>query len=198
LDNLSDNTKSKILTTSTPLSNERWSFIYGKEYNVIPNQNYKIITSMKLNNFVKGSHIVIQGYNFETSLWNPIGDCPSGISGPMSWTDFSCVLTIPDSVSKIRIVINGGYSTKEGAEAISWFREVSIEKDNGLTDVFPEFNQTDNTLIGRGFGHITDMQVGPDGNLYVLAIGSEKIESLDKIDGSNNKVVGTLYKIAKK
>ncbi len=53
-----------------------------------------------------------------------------------------------------------------------------------LTDKTADTNyETDNVKFGRNFGVITDLQVGPDGNLYVL---------------SNYKHDGTIFKIIAK
>lgn len=53
-----------------------------------------------------------------------------------------------------------------------------------LTDKTADTNyETDNVKFGRNFGVITDLQVGPDGNLYVL---------------SNYKHDGTIFKITAK
>jgi aldose sugar dehydrogenase len=50
-----------------------------------------------------------------------------------------------------------------------------------LTDKTADTNyETGNVVFGRHFGIITDLQVGPDGNLYVL---------------SNYKRDGTIFKI---
>jgi aldose sugar dehydrogenase len=36
-------------------------------------------------------------------------------------------------------------------------------------------SELDGTIFGEGFGGITDIEVGPDGNLYVVSIGQGKI-----------------------
>ena len=50
-------------------------------------------------------------------------------------------------------------------------------------------------IYGNGFGHITDIQVGPDGSLYILSIPPEQV--LD-IYESNPRNDGVIYKISKK
>ena len=54
--------------------------------------------------------------------------------------------------------------------------------DGPLADkVADNVEEMGNTIFGKGFGVITDLQVGPDGFLYVL--------SYDKVDGRIYKIV---------
>ncbi len=50
-------------------------------------------------------------------------------------------------------------------------------------------------VFGNGFGHITDIQVGPDGSLYILSIPPEQEHG--NIE-SNPRNDGVIYKISKK
>ena len=195
---LSSNLNSKILMTSTPVGLKSWSMINGESFKVNPKQEYNITTFMKLNPYARESNLLIQGFSEETKVWINISYCPAGIDGPIEWIEFQCVLKIPDSVNSLRPVYNGGYSSEGGMEATTWYMNTTIEKDGSFTDLLPSFNQTDSPIIGRGFGHITDIQVGPDGNLYVLTISSKDRESLEVFDGSEGDYIGTIYKIHEK
>ena len=153
---------------------------------------------MKLNPNVRESNLLIQGFSEETRFWVNIDYCPEGINGPIEWIEFTCVIHIPDNVFNLRAVFNGGYSEEKGKEAITWFRNTTIEKNDSPIDLFPIFNQTDYPIIGRGFGHIADIQVGPDGNLYILSIRSENRESLEVFDKSEDDYIGSIYRIVKR
>jgi aldose sugar dehydrogenase len=49
-----------------------------------------------------------------------------------------------------------------------------MDRDFSLTDKIantPQELQEGGAVLGQGFGVITDLQVGPDGDLYVLTLG---------------------------
>jgi hypothetical protein len=80
---------------------ELWSEIYGKEIDVSTNERYELVTHMKLNNFVMGSHVALQGYNENSKGWYPLTtQCPSGTIGPLEWKEFRCKITIPANTPK--------------------------------------------------------------------------------------------------
>lgn len=197
-DDLSSNLRSRMLMVSTPVETVGWSMISGEAQKINPKQDYKITTMMKLNPNVRESNLLIQGFSEESRLWVNIDYCPEGIDGPIKWIEFTCIIHIPDNVFNLRAVFNGGYSEEKGKEAITWFRNTTIEKNNSPIDLFPIFNQTNSPIIGRGFGHIADIQVGPDGNLYILSIRSENRESLEVFDNSEDDYIGSIYRIVKR
>jgi hypothetical protein len=132
-----DNTSLQLSTHTT--NKNTWSAIAGKEINVRPNENYDITTHMKLNKFATQSHIVIQGFDKTSNKWNPITQCPSGINGPLQWQEFSCEITIPTTVSKIRPILNAGWSSQAGVQAITFFDAISIVKAVGESGLIAGF-----------------------------------------------------------
>lgn len=76
---------------------------------------------MKLNEYVVQSHIVLQGYNALSQTWYPITQCPGGTNGPLEWSMFSCPITIPKDTTKIRFVLNAGWSSSPQHKAITWY-----------------------------------------------------------------------------
>jgi glucose/arabinose dehydrogenase len=188
------------LTLSTTLNrNSTWSWIYGLEYGVVPGNNYTIISSLAQNANVVSSHIVIQGFNETSRLWEDLIQCPSGKSGFINKSEFTCSLSIADDISKIQPIINAGWSSGDNKNAISNFYSIKIA-NNGTgkyVDLMPEFDITSFPIFGRGFGHITDIQVGPDGDLYILAINPEQIVDFDHSRG-NQGMDGVIYKISRK
>lgn len=187
---------SKVFIVSTFSTSENGSKIDGKEYDVFPKSKYNITSSMKLNNLTTQSNIKIEGYNNETSLWGLISDCTSSMDGPIDWTKFDCAIEIPDEISKIRPVINGGYSNDTGKEAVSYFANIGIENENELVDLLPDINYTDYVMFGNGFGQITDMQMAPDGSLYVLSLLGP--DDPERSTADKSIVEGALYRITKK
>ena len=181
---LQNNTKTSFQVLTSLTSNDTWSYIIGKEIDVIPDEKYQIITHMKLNEFARASHIAVEGYNETSKTWNPLKmQCPAGTDGPLEWHEYRCEMTIPANTAKLRPVLNAGWSSQPGKEAITLFDAIHISQimagtnnnnDNNLVSN-PDFTQNitfghGNMLFGYGFGPITDIQVGPDGYLYVLSI----------------------------
>jgi hypothetical protein len=81
---------------------------------------------MKLNEWARGSHVVLQGLNETSKKWYPLLQRPSGINGPLEWHEFSCFITIPDNTTKIRPVLNAGWSSDGKNEATTWFDGIDI------------------------------------------------------------------------
>ena len=112
--------------------NNTWSSISGKEINVKPKENYDFITHMKLNEFATGSHIKLQGYNTTSNKWSSLKtQCPAGSKGPLEWQEFSCNVTIPNNITKIRPILNAGWSSQPGKEAVTLFDDISIINATG-------------------------------------------------------------------
>jgi hypothetical protein len=108
--------------------NGTWSWIYGQEVNVNPYEGYKLITHMKMNLRAQQSHILLEGFNETSQRWYKINQCPSGVNGPVEWQEFSCVIEIPENTTKIRPVLNAGWSSDPKRVARTWFDEVYLKK----------------------------------------------------------------------
>ena len=86
---------------------------------------------MKLNNFVIGSHVALQGYNETSKAWYPLTtQCPPGTNGPLEWKQFRCNITIPANTTKIKLLLNAGWSSEEGKEAVTLFDAIYLIKAN--------------------------------------------------------------------
>ena len=118
------------LQVSTKINkNNTWSSISGKEINVKPNENYDFVTHMKLNEFASGSHIKLEGYNTTSNKWSSLTtQCPAGTNGPLEWHEYICNITIPNGISKIRPILNAGWSSQPGKEALTLFDNISLKK----------------------------------------------------------------------
>ena len=194
--NSTDANPSRVLNISTFSSSGNGSNIVGKQYDVIPKNKYTITATIKLNNNTTQSNITIEGYNNETSLWERMSYCANNLKGPMEWKKFDCILIIPEKVSKIRPIVNGGYSSDSGQGAVSYFANIGVVEKNEFVNLFPDINFTDYVIFGKGFGHITDIQMGPDGNLYLLALLA--YDDTDRSISDKNITEGAIYRITKK
>jgi hypothetical protein len=82
---------------------------------------------MKLNKYANQSHVLVEGFNEYSRKWYQIEQCPSGIKGRIQWQQFSCIIKIPENTTKIRPVLNAGWSS-EPKVARTWFDEVILRK----------------------------------------------------------------------
>jgi glucose/arabinose dehydrogenase len=120
-----DNSSFRISTSY--LGNNSWSGIYGSKISDIkPGETYNLFTHMKLNEYVVQSHIVLEGYNAPSQTWYTITHCPTGTNGPLDWSVFNCQITIPKDTTKIRLVLNAGWSSSTQHKAITWYDAVYI------------------------------------------------------------------------
>jgi len=103
-----------------------WSSIYGQQIDVKSKGHFQLVTHMKLNNQVTQSHVKVEGFNETSKEWYQIKQCPSGKNGPLEWQEFSCIITIPENTTKIRPVLNAGWSSVVGKEATTWFDSINL------------------------------------------------------------------------
>jgi hypothetical protein len=119
-----DNTSLQISTNAT--NKDTWSALYGNEINVKPNQQYQLVIHMKLNQYATQSHTAIEGYDNNTKQWNQITQCPTGTNGPLEWQEYSCEVTVPSTIMKIRPLLNAGWSSQPGKQAVTLFDSLSL------------------------------------------------------------------------
>jgi aldose sugar dehydrogenase len=117
-----DNTSLQVSTKTN--TKNTWSSIYSKEIDVNPTERFGLITHMKLNDFANSSHIVMEASNETSKNWTQINQCPIGRDGPLEWRQFSCEIIVPDNASKVRLVLNAGWSSQENEEAVTLFDEI--------------------------------------------------------------------------
>ena len=123
-----DNQSFQLSTTNGTERN--WSWIFGKEIDVKPNQQYEFLTHIKLNQWVKESHIPLEAFNVSSQEWYQIVQCPSGINGSLSWKEFDCKIKIPQNITKIRPTLNAGWSYREGEKAVTSFDAIQLYRIN--------------------------------------------------------------------
>jgi hypothetical protein len=103
-----------------------WSWIAPSKIEVKPNQQYEFQARMKLNQWATESHIILRGFNESSQQWYQIEQCPSGINGPLEWMKFDCKIIIPQNTTKIKPMLNAGWSSREGEKAVTSFDAVHL------------------------------------------------------------------------
>jgi aldose sugar dehydrogenase len=130
-----DNTSLEISTNIS--DNKTWSYISGNEIDVKPNEQFKVVTHMKLNEFARQSHLLVEGFNESSDKWQEImPSCPAFTDGPLEWREFSCEITIPQSITQIRPILCAGFSSQKDKDAVTLFDSIYMIKLTGpvITD----------------------------------------------------------------
>ncbi|WP_297512622.1 hypothetical protein [Thermococcus sp.] len=125
-DSIQGNHSLMVYTTST--KPHTWSWIWSNPINVTPGKEYIIITHVKIQN-TNGTHIPIVGYFENLHKWKQLRQCPTGRvgTGTFNWTEYKCIVKIPENVTKIRIVLNAGWVLDPSkGPAITWFDDIEV------------------------------------------------------------------------
>jgi glucose/arabinose dehydrogenase len=122
------NNNSSLQISTINNTNQTWSWIYGQEIDLKPKERYQLVSHMKLNDWATQSHVALEGFNQTSRVWHQLVQCPSGINGPLEWQEFSCIITIPENTTKVRPVLNAGWSSQSGKEATTWFDAINVIK----------------------------------------------------------------------
>ena len=165
--------------STTDNTNKTWSSIKGSEIDVNPGEYFQLVSHMKLNDWATQSNVVLEGFNETSKRWYQISQCPAGISGRVQWQQFSCEIRIPENTTKIRPVLNAGWSSQPNKEATTWFDSISMIKNIPFV--------TDPNLkveaLYQGLEHPTSMAF----------LGQDDILVLEKDNGTVRRIVnGTL------
>jgi len=130
---------------------------------------------MKMNKYAVLSHVLLEGFNELNKKWYPIEKCPSGIEGRLQWQQFTCIITIPENTTKIRPVLNAGWSSQKKV-ARTWFDDLSL---NELT------NQTRSYKISELKKFVSSEHLD---NKSSMASQGIKMMGYDKIDPTAWKI----------
>ena len=109
-------------------TNNTWSWISSQEIVVRADEEYGIISHMKLNEWATQSHILVEGFNDSTGEWYRIEQCPSGINGPIEWKVFDCKVTVPTNTTAMVVTLNAGWSSQINKNAITTFDAIHAYK----------------------------------------------------------------------
>jgi glucose/arabinose dehydrogenase len=121
--------KQSFQVSTTNNTNNTWSWIEGREIDVKPGEKFQFKSHMKLNKWATLSHIVLEGFNETSKQWYQMRQCPNGINGHWEWREFVCYRIIPENTTKIRPVLNAGWSAQPNKEATTWFDSISMIKN---------------------------------------------------------------------
>jgi hypothetical protein len=128
----------KCTTNSTDGWNDRMSLqvsttnltrsdIISKGIPVRPNEKYELLTHMKANKWAIGSFIFLEGFNETSKKWHQIIQCPPP-DGSLKWHEYSCELTIPKSMSEVRVGLVAGWSYQKNQEAVTLFDAIYMRR----------------------------------------------------------------------
>lgn len=178
---------------STNNTEHNRSWIIGQEVDVTPKDRYQFAFHMKLNEWVTGSRVILDGYNETSKEWYRINQCPSvNVNGPLEWQEFSCGITVEANTTKIRPILNAGWSSQPNREATSWFDSIYLTKFRPfLTD--PKLTtevvyQGLDTPIGMAFLGLNDFLVtGGNGTVQRIV---NSVETSKQVLDHNVDILG--------
>jgi len=131
-----NDTKSFQLSTNVTMPDTK-AWIYGKQIDVKPNEQYELFAHIKFNEFANASHIALEGFNETSQYWYQITQCHEGLLEPLEWHEFRCKITIPEDTSKIRLALVAGWSSKEGEIATTLFDGMYLNEINSTSNLIP-------------------------------------------------------------
>ena len=158
------NENKSIQISTMNSTNGTYSQIVGKEVPVVPNERYNFVTHMKHNEWAVQSQINLQLFNETSKNWSEVEKCPPSINKSLDWNEYECVITVEPNVTKARAILNAGWTSQAGREAVTWFDSLY------LTDLKPSL--TDPNLkaevVYQGLeGPISMQFLGPDDFLVI-------------------------------
>jgi hypothetical protein len=123
-----DGEYSLMLTTDStdPMT---WSRMYSHDIILEPNNHYKASIDVRTRN-VNNSIVRILGYNVTSSGWETLTNIVSGLDGATDWNEYSSSFFLPESMSRIRVVLNAGWVLYPGlGDASTWFDDFKLIYD---------------------------------------------------------------------
>jgi aldose sugar dehydrogenase len=120
------NDKTSFRVTSADNVNRTRAMFYGKSIEVTPQKQYQFVSHMKLNEWARQSRVTLEGFDENTRQWKRIQECPSGVNGPIDWKEYNCHVLVPQNTTKIRPVLNAGYSADKEEQAVTWFDTIYV------------------------------------------------------------------------
>jgi hypothetical protein len=118
------NNSIRITTNDNSTYNLGW--VKSNEVIVDEGEWIRVVTHMKWENSV-WSHIAIEGYNTSSNKWQQLIHCPGIQSGSSDWKEFSCSVSIPKTIHRIRVALAGGWSlNKSIGNGTTWFDDIEV------------------------------------------------------------------------
>jgi glucose/arabinose dehydrogenase len=174
---VNDNNKTSFKISTNTTNKDTWSSVKGKEIEVTPYQTYQLTTHMKLNQYAIQSHVALEAYNQTSKKWHQLMQCPVGTNGPLEWHEYSCEITIPANTTKIIHILNAGWSSQPGKQAVTLFDAIYLTRIN-INDRLYRYQLINDNLVspkrllnlaaGSVFHSGGKIVIGPDKNLYII------------------------------
>lgn len=167
-----------------------WSWIRGNWIDVEEGEEYQSITHMKTEN-VNASHIILEAYDEPNDRVFQLAQVPSAKYGSSDWQICKYSFIVPQNTTKIRVVLNAGWSNQNGTLAVTWFDDVKlipveskyntfnlpIENDNKLVS-WTEVDPTKHTLeVNASQSFMLSFSEAYD-PLWVCYVNGERISSI--------------------
>ena len=184
-------------------NNGSWSSIYGQEIKVDPSKSYRLLTHMKMNKYAVQSHVSLEGFNQQSRKWYQIEQCPAGIEGRLQWQQFSCQIKIPENTTKIRPVLNAGWSSQPKV-ARTWFDDLSLNELTNQTRSL-KLSEIEKFISSEGLGNKSSLgmrtkiefnKVNP--TLWNVHISTSRPTTIGFAEPYDEKWQATVYKQGKK
>ena len=198
-----DNSSYQFSTKRPHNKTGTWSSIYGQEISVEPSKSFKLLTHMKMNKYANQSHVALEGFNEHSRKWFEIEKCPAGIQGRLQWQQFSCIIKIPENTTKIRPVLNAGWSS-ERKVARTWFDDLSLNELTNQTRSY-KLSEINKFISSEGLGNKSSsgMTTTPEFNkvnptLWNVHISTSRPTTIGFAEPYDEKWEATVYNQGKK
>ncbi len=208
------------LQFSTNNTSHNTTKIVGQSQDVKPKEGYHLLMHIKQNQWATQSRVALEGFNESSKKWYHIIACPSsGLKGSREWQEFSCGITLEENTTKVRPVLNAGWSSQSKMEATTWFDSIHLiefrpflTNPNLMTQVVYQglkapvtmaFLGPDDFLVTENTGKVQriingvkltkpliDLEVHGDG---LLGIAVSRNINMSPIDTGNNSTYVFLY-----
>ena len=101
--------------------------VTGNEVPVKAGEIYNIKTSIKYRN-AEWTQVAVEGLQQSSNSWVRLVNCPVIQSGTSGWKKTDCSFYMPPGISRIRPVLQAGWSKNKKTAAVSWFDDIKLSK----------------------------------------------------------------------
>ena len=192
-----DNTSIQVSTNNTE---KKTSKIISQVVDVKPESRYELVIHMKLNQWATQSHALLEGFNDTSREWYHIDQCPSAsIDGPVDWQEFTCGIATEANTTKVRLVLNAGWSSEPKKDATTWFDSFYLKKFSpSLSDpnLVPEvvYQGLDEPISMAFLGQNDFLVTGKNGTIYRIVNGVELSRQVLDLNLAGDGILGIAIK----
>jgi glucose/arabinose dehydrogenase len=178
------NDDNSFRVSSADNSNRTRAMFYGKSIDVTPQKQYQFVSHMKMSEWARQSRVVLEGFDEGTRNWNRIQECPSGVNGPIDWNEYKCHVKIPNNTTKVRPVLNAGYSSNPEEKAITWFDTIYLIRTDNPFILSGDLKAE---LVFKGLNRPTSMEFSGKNTILVTEKNTGKVIEIK--DGTANSTL---------